>query len=195
MVKEEKTSEIFMKKKKKNSIFDCLVDDGVPFIGETEKRRLARKKNRKWLEFQIKSQRKRDKNKGKKRRSRKELKKEYKQKQNYFIYGKNKVNNYKYKLSVKWKTNYYKYISSDKWTERKKLYFKTNKHQCVCCKTTNSIHLHHITYNSLGNEEDKDLAPLCKTCHDECHKNCQHNDKIGFVKFVKQKRNKITNIK
>jgi len=56
---------------------------------------------------------------------------------------------------------YKEYIKSKCWDRRKIEYYSNNKKKCVCCGKTKNIHLHHIVYGSFGNEQDKNLAPLC----------------------------------
>lgn len=86
------------------------------------------------------------------------------------------------------KVDYYEYINSDKWRERRKLYYKDNQRKCICCDATVNLDLHHITYFSLGNELDTDLAPMCKKCHKEFHRTHRHNDKLGLLRFARNIR-------
>jgi hypothetical protein len=79
---------------------------------------------------------------------------------------------------------YRRYLKSPQWAERKRRFFATHPRQCAACGTYPSraklIHLHHASYDRLGNEPDSDLFPLCvargwrrwlgfKGCHDNVH--------------------------
>lgn len=64
---------------------------------------------------------------------------------------------------------YERYITSDAWTRRKVEYFWIREKVCWACGSKDSIHLHHHTYDRLGNELNEDLVPLCKTCHRLVH--------------------------
>ena len=80
---------------------------------------------------------------------------------------------------------YKQYLRSSRWAERKRGYFATHARRCAACGTYPSkaklIHLHHASYERLGNEPDSDLFPLCvargwrrwllgfKGCHDNVH--------------------------
>ena len=204
--------------KKKLLIFSCLVEK--PLIEETKKKlppktkrqeeradRLRQKKQNKKqkkekkISNQVRSERRARKKKRNIRRNKKRIRinqlntqakklkriEKREREQSKGIYGNVRKVTY---LSDR-KSNYYEYISSKKWFSRRKQYFKKYKQQCISCFSTKNIHLHHITYNSLKNEEDKDLAPLCKICHAEFHKDYKHNDKIGFIEFVKRKRSEL----
>lgn len=39
----------------------------------------------------------------------------------------------------------------------------------ISLPTIVSLHVHHLTYENLGNEADEDLLVLCKDCHREIH--------------------------
>jgi len=171
--------------KKGFSIFDCLDSEIKPFVRiESTKQNIKKKKNKKKKKGKkaLKNERRqilKQKNKLKSigKRERWQSKKIYWQP---FFTRTDKVG--------KDFIDYNEYINSDKWVERKKLYYKNNKKKCICCETTKDIQLHHITYNSLGNELDKDIAPICEKCHKEFHKKHNHNDKLGFLRFARNIR-------
>jgi hypothetical protein len=79
---------------------------------------------------------------------------------------------------------YRRYVKSPKWVARKRQYFDRFPRRCAACGTYPSkaklIHLHHASYENLGNEPDSDLFPLCvargwrrrlgfKGCHDNVY--------------------------
>jgi hypothetical protein len=61
------------------------------------------------------------------------------------------------------------YILSKKWRARCALFYKMHGKFCVACGETRNIHLHHMSYQHMGNELDGELAPLCRDCHKEYH--------------------------
>jgi len=72
------------------------------------------------------------------------------------------------------KVNYYEYIMSDAWRRKRKAYWASNlRKDCfVCgCKRQAGFHLHHLTYERLGNERLEDLVPVCEPCHVMIHNN------------------------
>lgn len=64
---------------------------------------------------------------------------------------------------------YREYIRSRQWEIRKLVFYKKNKKECVICKATYKIGLHHISYKNLGKEKDEDLVALCWNCHTTFH--------------------------
>ena len=59
------------------------------------------------------------------------------------------------------------YMKSSKWKAKRKLVIKRDK---VCQKCAGpGTEVHHISYRYLGNEPLKDLALLCRKCHQKIH--------------------------
>lgn len=71
--------------------------------------------------------------------------------------------------SIKVPQTYQIYIHSEHWEDRKRAYFATHQKRCTICLTWKYIDLHHIRYSARGQEPDEDLAPLCRTHHDQFH--------------------------
>jgi len=63
---------------------------------------------------------------------------------------------------------YAAYLKSDHWQEFREAYFAKHKKICYCCQKS-ARDLHHIDYSHLGKERQKDVEPLCRTCHDKVH--------------------------
>jgi hypothetical protein len=80
------------------------------------------------------------------------------------------------------------YLVSDTWRARRKAWYATTPHlldlvaawltrcgtppACLVCDqewNLRSGHLHHLTYERLGHEEDEDLVPLCARHHRQLH--------------------------
>lgn len=81
----------------------------------------------------------------------------------------------KEKLVIKNKTqhklDYENYIKSPAWNLKKEETYKLFGKQCKKCKSDKQLHVHHMTYDRLFDEDvKKDLVVLCKTCHFEYHK-------------------------
>lgn len=70
------------------------------------------------------------------------------------------------------KQDYRKYITSTEWEEKKRLY---KKDHCQICNSKNNLDTHHLNYKNLGDETEKDLATLCRTCHKVFHLNMVKN--------------------
>lgn len=62
---------------------------------------------------------------------------------------------------------YAQYLRSEHWADVKARQPKT---PCRLCGSEENLHLHHQTYESLGNEAPDDLAWLCRPCHKSLHK-------------------------
>ena len=65
---------------------------------------------------------------------------------------------------------YLRYIESEKWFILKNRIKKRDKNKCTKCNSNLNLHVHHITYDNLFNEKDKDLITLCSECHKDFHK-------------------------
>lgn len=58
------------------------------------------------------------------------------------------------------------YYRSERWSKWKAL--KRNR-LCFCCKKTQQLELHHLTYERLCDEDENDLVWLCPECHEQVH--------------------------
>jgi hypothetical protein len=67
------------------------------------------------------------------------------------------------------RSRYEEYINSDAWAERRRSYFDKHPRRCTICKTTRRIHLHHVSYERMGQEPDGDLVALCEFHHAALH--------------------------
>lgn len=64
--------------------------------------------------------------------------------------------------------NYKDYILSEQWSIIKidLIAIRGSKcERCGCVRPANKLHIHHLTYERLGNEEPSDLEILCPLCH------------------------------
>lgn len=65
--------------------------------------------------------------------------------------------------------NYAEYLGAPHWQDVKDRYRSSNwlPQECICGDT--DVHLHHMTYERIGEERLEDLTPLCRTCHTMIH--------------------------
>ena len=67
--------------------------------------------------------------------------------------------------------DYKEYIHSENWKEVRKQAFKAHGKFCARCKTDKNLDVHHKTYKRFKAEDiENDLIPLCRGCHEACHK-------------------------
>ena len=67
------------------------------------------------------------------------------------------------------KVIYKQYISSKKWKEKKEEVFKLRGKECEQFGYKHRIHVHHLSYENLGDEKMEDLQILCYQCHMSKH--------------------------
>jgi hypothetical protein len=70
---------------------------------------------------------------------------------------------------------YEEYINSWQWKEKSEWIIHTRKNKCERCGKSKSdkkviLQVHHINYESIGNEASEDVIVLCKKCHEKEHK-------------------------
>ena len=58
--------------------------------------------------------------------------------------------------------NYRKYMQSKSWKEKRQAKLDARSGKCVALEATQ---VHHLHYDSLGNESLDDLQALCPKCH------------------------------
>lgn len=75
-----------------------------------------------------------------------------------------------------WWDRYQDYLASDQWQALRRKALKRDKWLCQGCLEAAAEHVHHMTYERLGNELLCDLVSLCGDCHQICH---PHRDMKG----------------
>ena len=65
--------------------------------------------------------------------------------------------------------DYQAYMGSEEWRKRADRVLIFWKNACAICSTTKCLHVHHRTYERLGDELLTDLLPLCENCHKLFH--------------------------
>lgn len=74
---------------------------------------------------------------------------------------------------MKSKIRYHEYTNSPRWEERKRNFRRSKSFRggsCfVCTNSRIQVHIHHRSYDRLGNEWNRDLRVLCAVCHAAAH--------------------------
>lgn len=60
------------------------------------------------------------------------------------------------------------YLKSDEWKSKRENILLRDKYNCVCCKGK-ATQVHHINYNNVYQEKDRQLVSVCKDCHEKIH--------------------------
>ncbi len=66
---------------------------------------------------------------------------------------------------------YYVFLKSNYWSNVRKKVLKRDNNQCIVCKSTLRLEVHHDTYKNHFKEHLNlaDLLTLCQKCHQEHH--------------------------
>lgn len=62
---------------------------------------------------------------------------------------------------------YSAYLLSDQWRAKRDARLAINSGTCSACSKTKGIHVHHLTYARIFNEDMADLLPLCEEHHQQ----------------------------
>jgi hypothetical protein len=73
----------------------------------------------------------------------------------------------KNKIGVK---DYYNdvYLKSDEWKSKRQNTLKRDNFKCVCCNSE-ATQVHHVNYNNVYQEKEKQLISVCNDCHNKIH--------------------------
>lgn len=64
--------------------------------------------------------------------------------------------------------NYEEYIKSAEWKTKREERLKIDGYKCVICKSETNLQVHHLHYETLGNEDP--LHDLVTVCNSQCHR-------------------------
>lgn len=64
---------------------------------------------------------------------------------------------------------YATYLASDKWQELRASVMSRSQGQCELCEERSADDVHHLTYQSIGNEKLEELIAVCRECHSAIH--------------------------
>ena len=79
------------------------------------------------------------------------------------------------------------YMRSDQWKKLKSQVLTIQNNQCKLCGSPYDLHLHHLTYERLGDETLSDLAVLCGQCHQTQHDHYGYNRTTDYSVLIKPK--------
>lgn len=66
---------------------------------------------------------------------------------------------------------YSNYLLTGHWREVREARLIIDGYQCCECGSAKNLHVHHVSYDNLGNEDiEHDLITLCNRCHDKLHR-------------------------
>ena len=69
---------------------------------------------------------------------------------------------------MSWRSDYEARLADPSWTELRKRLIRERGRKCECCeKPGNPLQAHHLHYQTLWFEADRDLQLLCPPCHIE----------------------------
>jgi len=60
---------------------------------------------------------------------------------------------------------YAAYLISPQWQAKRQKRLALSGHRCSACADARAVHVHHLTYARIFNENMTDLMPLCETHH------------------------------
>jgi hypothetical protein len=67
------------------------------------------------------------------------------------------------------KLDYPAYLKSKEWKAKADALKKATGGLCQQCGEGGRLHVHHLTYENIGDEKPGDLIVLCKKCHNNKH--------------------------
>jgi hypothetical protein len=70
------------------------------------------------------------------------------------------------------KQTYHYYLKTDAWKRKRAEVLGRDGNKCQGCSSTDSLHVHHVTYERIFDELPEDLVTLCKSCHEKAHQSC-----------------------
>lgn len=77
------------------------------------------------------------------------------------------------------------YLKSNEWKQKRENILKRDEYTCQCCNEP-AQQVHHINYNNVYKEKEKQLISVCKDCHELIH-----NDGIVFFKGLRAEFGKL----
>lgn len=82
-----------------------------------------------------------------------------------------------------WRKKYNDYLDSAEWKAKRQQRLDKCGNTCEYCKTAPAVHVHHVTYERVFNEDIDDLRGICLDCHESIH-----GRRLGWKKKRKKKR-------
>jgi hypothetical protein len=75
----------------------------------------------------------------------------------------------KFSPGVTWERWYAAYLKSRHWQRLRAAKLAEVGERCESCGCRGVLHVHHVTYERLRQEELADLQVLCRDCHNDAH--------------------------
>lgn len=74
-------------------------------------------------------------------------------------------------LNADWWNLYNEYLKSPEWSDKRRERLTLDDYECrfVGCHSTENLHVHHLNYDNVGDEEMEDLITLCHGHHEYVH--------------------------
>jgi hypothetical protein len=69
-----------------------------------------------------------------------------------------------------YKRVYHSYLNSEKWHDKRNQMLNFADYKCSRCNETENLQVHHLNYNTIGEESLSDLEVVCVSCHKKIHK-------------------------
>lgn len=92
--------------------------------------------------------------------------------------------------------NYRDYLKTRHWIIKKQEF--RNKFIAKCCMCDykgNGLHIHHMSYDNIGNENIDDLCFLCSICHNKIHTELKdYKDSMVLKEFRQKKKSGSLNV-
>lgn len=90
-------------------------------------------------------------------------------------------------------------LRNPRWQARREAILKRDNHQCVKCRSTRRLRVHHLKYTGLAWEaSDANLITLCAICHAKTHGKVDYGEFTisfkSYIRHVRLKAPEATNI-
>jgi hypothetical protein len=73
-------------------------------------------------------------------------------------------------ISRNYKRVYHSYLNSEEWHDKRNKMLEYSDYKCSMCSASENLQVHHLNYNTVGNESLGDLLVVCNSCHKKIHK-------------------------
>lgn len=72
------------------------------------------------------------------------------------------------------------YMQSNKWHNIRSIVLSRDNYACKVCSSVDSLEIHHMSYEHLGDEQLSDLVTLCRKCHFTLHEQLGYDRETFF---------------
>lgn len=71
---------------------------------------------------------------------------------------------------------YREYIKSQEWFAKRRVVLMRDNYRCTGCGVREAAHVHHLTYEHLGDELLFELVSVCVPCHEKIHPHMREDE-------------------